>query len=132
MDGFYAGSSVRAGDPGRGVRDGVLTVRSKGPDSFLGGGAGLSAGTARFSFRVRAPQAGAGRVVPRSGADGAEDVAVPYEVVGESEWQTVTVELPVAEKAGILRLYLPSGSAAVDFDDIVLTAPRGKPRRWTF
>jgi hypothetical protein len=47
-------------------------------------------------------------------------------------WEAVTVELPVKEKAGILRLYLPSGSAAVDFDDIVLTPPQGGPRRWTF
>jgi arylsulfatase A-like enzyme len=114
------------------VHDGVLTVRSKGAGSFLGVGAGLPAGTARLSFRVRAPQAGAGRVALLAGADQAEAVSVPYEVAGESEWQTVTLELPVAEKAGILRLYLPSGSAAVDLDDIMLTPPRGAPRHWTF
>jgi hypothetical protein len=57
---------------------------------------------------------------------------VPYKVAGESEWETVTLELPVKKKAGILRLYLPSGSASVDFDDIVLTPPQGEPRRWTF
>jgi hypothetical protein len=57
---------------------------------------------------------------------------VPYTVVGDSEWQTVTLELPVKEKAGVLRLYLPSGSAAVDFDDIVLTPAQGQLRRWDF
>jgi hypothetical protein len=115
------------------VRDGILTVRSKGAGSFLGVGAGLPAGTARLSFRVRAPQAGSGRVaLLPGGAGGAEDVSVPYDVAGESEWQTVTLELPVKEQAGILRLYLPSGSAAVDLDDIILTPPRGEPRRWTF
>ena len=57
---------------------------------------------------------------------------MPYKVAGESEWETVTLELRVKEKAGILRLYLPSGSASVDLDDIVLTPPQGKPRRWTF
>jgi hypothetical protein len=57
---------------------------------------------------------------------------VPYKVSGEAEWETVTVELPVKEKTTILRLYLPSGSAAVDFKDIVLTPPNGQPRSWTF
>ena len=32
----------------------------------------------------------------------------------------------------LVRLYLPSGSESVDLDDIVLTPPQGKPRRWTF
>lgn len=115
------------------VHDGVLTVRSKGAGSFLGVSAGLPAGIARLSFRVRAPQAGSGRVaLLPGGAGGAEDVSVPYDVAGDSEWQTVTLELPVQDKAGILRLYLPSGSATIDLDDIILTPPRGEPRRWTF
>ena len=42
------------------------------------------------------------------------------------------MELPVKEKAGILRLYLPGGSAAVELDDIVLTPAQGEARRWSF
>ncbi|MGE3779843.1 MAG: sulfatase/phosphatase domain-containing protein, partial [Pirellulaceae bacterium] len=114
------------------VRDSVLTVQSKGANSFLGVSAGLTAGTARFSFRVRAPQAGEGKVALLGPAGGAETLSVPYRVAGESVWETVSLELPVKEKTGILRLYLPSGSTSVDFDDIVLIPPQGKPRRWTF
>ncbi len=114
------------------VRDGVLNIQSKGANSFLGVSAGLTAGTARFSFRLRAPQAGEGKVALLGAAGTTETLSVPYKVAGESEWETVTLELPVKEKAGILRLYLPSGSASVDFDDIVLTPPQGEPRRWTF
>lgn len=114
------------------VHDGILSVHSKGANSFLGVGAGLTAGTARFSFRVRAPQAGEGKVTLLNEAGATETLTVPYKVAGDSEWETVTLELPVKEKAGILRLYLPSGSASVDFDDILLTPPQGKPRRWTF
>jgi arylsulfatase A-like enzyme len=114
------------------VRDGILSIQSKGASSFLGVGAGLTTGTARFSFRVRAPQAGEGKVTLLNEAGATETLSVPYKVAGESEWETVTLELPVKEKAGILRLYLPSGSASVDLDDIVLTPPQGKPRRWTF
>ncbi|MFN5805705.1 MAG: hypothetical protein ACK467_08775, partial [Opitutia bacterium] len=78
------------------------------------------------------PQAGEGKVTLLNGAGSAETLAVPYKVTGDSTWETVTLELPVQEKAGILRLYLPTGSAAVEFDDIVLTPAKGEPRRWTF
>jgi arylsulfatase A-like enzyme len=114
------------------VRDGVLNVKSKGDGSFLGVGAGLPAGVARLTFRVRAPQAGKGKVTLLTAPGAAETLSVPYKVSGDSVWETVTIELPVKEKTGILRLYLPSGSAAVDFNDIVLTPPQGEPRRWIF
>ena len=114
------------------VREGALNVRSKGPNSFLGIGAGLPPGTTRFSFRVRAPQAGEGKVTLLAAAGGSETLTVPYKVVGESEWQSITLELPLKDKAGILRLYLPSGSANVEFDDMELSPPGGKPRRWGF
>ena len=114
------------------VKDGALSVQSKGAGSFLGVGAGLGAGTATLTFRVRAPQAGEGKVTLLSGAGSAESLTVPYTVNGDSAWETVTLEIPVKEKAGILRLYLPTGSATVEFDDIVLTPPQGEPRRWTF
>ncbi len=114
------------------VKDGALSVQSKGAESFLGVGAGLAAGSAKFTFRIRAPQAGEGKVTLLNGAGSAETLAVPYKVTGDSTWETVTLELPVQEKAGILRLYLPTGSAAVEFDDIVLTPAKGEPRRWTF
>jgi hypothetical protein len=81
---------------------------------------------------VRAQQAGQGSVALLGAAGTTETLSVPYTLTGESEWETIRLELPVNEKAGILRLYLPSGSASVDFDDIVLTPPEGKPRRWTF
>lgn len=114
------------------VREGALSVRLKGPNSFLGLAAGLPAGTTRFSFRVRASQAGEGKVTLLAAAGGSETLSVPYSVAGESEWQTITVELAVKEKAGILRLYLPSGSPSVEFDDMELAPPAGKPRRWGF
>jgi hypothetical protein len=98
----------------------------------LGIGAGLPPGTTRFSFRVRAPQAGEGKVALLAAAGGSETSSVPYSVAGESEWQTITVELPVKEKAAILRLYLPSGSPYAEFDDMELSPPGGKPRRWGF
>ena len=114
------------------MRDGVLNVKSKGDGSFLGVGAGLPAGVARLTFRVRAPQAGKGKVTLLTAPGAAETLSVPYKVSGDSVWETVTIELPVKEKTGILRLYLPSGTAAVDFNDIVLTPPQGEPRRWIF
>ena len=114
------------------VREGALAVQSKGAESFLGISAAIPVGAARLTFRIRAPQAGQGKVTLLASAGAAETLSVPYSVSGDSVWETVTVELPIREKSGILRLYLPSGSAAVDFDDIVLTPPQGEPRRWSF
>ena len=59
-------------------------------------------------------------------------LSVPYRTSGEATWQPITVELNAKQAASILRLYLPSGSAAVDLDDIVLTPAQGTPRRWEF
>jgi hypothetical protein len=105
------------------VSDGVLHAQSKGTSSFLGVSAGLPAETARLTFRVRAPQAGEGKVTLMTSPGASETSSVSYKVSGEAVWEIVTVELPVKEKTGILRPYLPTGSAAVDFDDIVLTSP---------
>ena len=114
------------------VSEGALHIESKGADSFLGVGAGLSVGPAKLSFRIRAPQAGEGKVTLHGSAGGAEMLSVPYRTSGEATWQPITVELNAKQAASILRLYLPSGSAAVDLDDIVLTPAQGTPRRWEF
>ena len=114
------------------VSEGALHIESKGADSFLGVGAGLSVGPAKLSFRIRAPQAGEGKVTLLGAAGGAEMLSVPYRTSGEATWQPITVELNAKQAASILRLYLPSGSAAVDLDDIVLTPAHGTPRRWEF
>lgn len=114
------------------VVEGALSVQSKGPDSFLGVSAGLTAGPAKLSFRIRAPQAGEGRIALLGPAGGPEILAVPYRTAGEAVWQTITVELNPKQATGILRFYLPAGSTVVDLDDIVLTPAQGPARRWEF
>jgi arylsulfatase A-like enzyme len=114
------------------VVEGALSVQSKGPDSFLGVSAGLTAGPAKLSFKIRAPQAGEGRIALLGPAGGPEVLSVPYRTAGEAVWQTVTVELNPKQAAGILRLYLPAGSTVVDLDDILLTPAQGPARRWEF
>ena len=114
------------------VIEGTLHIESKGADSFIGVGAGLGVGPAKLSFRLRAPQSGEGKITLLGSAGGAEMLSVPYRTSGEATWQTITVELNAQQAAGILRLYLPTGSAAVDLDDIVLTPAQGTPRRWEF
>ncbi|MCX6919810.1 MAG: sulfatase-like hydrolase/transferase [Verrucomicrobia bacterium] len=114
------------------VTEGALHIESKGANSFLGVGAGLTAGKAKLSFRIRAPQAGEGKVTLLGAAGGAEVLSVTYRTSGEAVWQTISVDLEAKQATGILRLYLPTGSAAVDLDDIVLTPAQGAPRRWEF
>jgi len=114
------------------VHEGAINVRSKGPRSFLGVGVSLPVGPTRISFRVRAPEGGEGRVALLTSTGATEMLSVPYTVVGDSMWQTVTLALPLQEHAAILRLYLPVGVTEVDFADIVLTPAVGRPRRWNF
>jgi arylsulfatase A-like enzyme len=114
------------------VIEGALHIESKGADSFIGVGAGLTAGKAKLTFKLRAPQAGEGRITLLGAAGGAEILSVPYRTSGEAVWQTISVDLEPKQAAGILRLYLPAGSAAVDLDDIVLTPAEGPVRRWKF
>ena len=114
------------------VIEGALHIESKGADSFIGVGAGLTAGQAKLSFRIRAPQAGEGRIALLGATGGSEMLSVPYRTSGEAVWQNVTVELSPQQATGILRLYLPAGSAAVDLDDIVLAPAQGATRRWDF
>ncbi len=80
----------------------------------------------------QAPEAGGGNVPLIGEPGGPETHSVPSTVSGGSGWESVTSDLPVRQKTAFLRLSLPSGSAAVDADDIVLTPPEGPPRRWTF
>lgn len=114
------------------VIEGALHVESKGAGSFLGVGAGLAAGKARLTFKLRTPQAGEGRIALLGTSGGAEFLSVPYRASGEAVWQTITLELEAPQAAGILRLYLPEGSAAVDLDEISLTPSKGASRRWDF
>ena len=114
------------------VIDGALHIESKGADSFIGVGAGLTGGKAKLTFKLRTPQAGEGRIALLGAAGGAEILSVPYRTSGEAVWQTITVDLEPKQATSILRLYLPAGSAAVDLDDIVLTPAQGPARRWEF
>jgi hypothetical protein len=114
------------------VIDGALHIESKGADSFLGVGAGLTAGKAKLTFKLRAPQGGEGRIALLGAAGGAEMLSVPYRTSGEAVWQTISVDIEAKQATSILRLYLPAGAAAVDLDDIVLTPAQGAPRRWEF
>ena len=114
------------------VIEGALHIESKGANSFIGVGAGLTTGKAKLTFKLRAPQAGEGRIALLGAAGGAEVLSVTYRTSGEAVWQTISVDLEAKQATGILRLYLPTGSAAVDLDDIVLTPAQGAPRRWEF
>lgn len=114
------------------VIEGALHLESKGDGSFLGVGAGLTAGKAKLTFKLRAPQAGEGRIALLGAAGGAEMLSVPYRTSGEAVWQSISVELDPTQNTSILRLYLPAGSAAVDLEDIVLAPAQGPARRWEF
>ena len=114
------------------VVKGILTAKGTGTAPFLGVGAGLKASaTATLTVRLRASQAGEGRIDLVSANPKATPTAFPYGCKG-GEWQDLTVELKATEAASILRFYLPSNNASVEIDYAELKVGGEKARRWDF
>lgn len=81
-----------------------------------------------MKFRVRSAAGGAGKVewLPSpSSADKARSVA--FQVAG-GDWQEFSVDLPSDGPLGILRLYLPAQTEAVQLDWIELQSGREMKR----
>ncbi|MFZ5830471.1 MAG: sulfatase [Planctomycetota bacterium] len=107
------------------VKDGVVTVTGQGDEPFLGIAAGIS-GPAAVSLRAHSGDGGQGKVEwipPGAKQEHARSVAFSVE---PNRWQTITVDLPAKGPLGILRVYLPAESQAVEVDWIEL---RGVDKR---
>lgn len=117
-------------------KEGVLIAKGTAAAPFLGIGAGLN-GAAKVSFRMRCSVSGKGRIdlISEGAKATAPPVSAPYEYVANDstqDWQTITVSLPPSGPIAILRLYLPSETQAVEFQEITITPETGTPRRWKF
>jgi hypothetical protein len=138
----YGKAPKVAGDPLQGwkarsceavVKDGILTMKAKGVEPFLGYAAGGMKGPTMVAMRVRCAEGGAGHVdwIPSGVAKSGADVnSVPVVLKG-GDWEEVAVTIPAEGPLGIVRLYLPAATQPVEVDWIELRAS-GKPTRWGF
>jgi arylsulfatase A-like enzyme len=120
------------------VRDGALRIDADGRAPFVGiGQLRQSAGPITLKLRARSQTGGTGKVLWKT----AEQDAFPetgqsaeYKLEGGTDWQDVTVSLPVEGQVGIVRLYLPANVAAVEMESLEFSAGKTNQtlRKWDF
>ncbi|MBI3463973.1 MAG: sulfatase-like hydrolase/transferase [Planctomycetes bacterium] len=114
------------------AEDGIVTLKGKSDEPFLGIAAGLS-GPAAVKFRARCARGGGGKVewLPSAGKlSGAKSAAFR---LPPGDWQEVTVPIPAEGRLGITRLYLPAQQGAVEIDWIEIKGQGAfRFRRWEF
>lgn len=120
------------------VKDGVLTMTGKGKAgaAFLGYAMSKTSGPVEVKVRVRASEAGAGKIewLPSGQAGGGADAkSVPFDVAA-GDWREVSVAVPEQGPLGTFRLYLPADAKPVELDWVeVRGAGKGaKAKRWDF
>lgn len=113
------------------VKDGIVSIRATGKDSFLGVSAGRFKGPSTLTFRIKSPHQGSGRVVWDAGAPKPNFQMFK---IKSDDWTTMTVKLPAKGGLGILRLHLPAtNKQSVEVDSIKLSSDDGKESSsWNF
>jgi hypothetical protein len=117
------------------VTNGILRVTGTGPEPFLGFAPGKLTGETNLRFRVKC-NGGSGRVawLPSPTTNPA-DAPKPVEfMVKAGAWQELSAVIPApGDKAGIVRLYLPSQDSTAEIDWIEITSNnKAKPIRTNF
>ena len=58
---------------------------------------------------------------------------IDYTLSGETEWETVSIAVPVEGRAGTIRLFLPAGKAErVEVRSIRVEGADGARKEWRF
>jgi arylsulfatase A-like enzyme len=117
------------------VIDGVLRIEADGRTPFLGTAQVRIAGPLTLKLRIRSESGGTGRVqwrtpdqelFPKAGQ------VVDFKVTAVSQWQDITVEVPIKGKPAIVRLYLPAKESPVDIQLIEFSGTRSEVKTWRF
>lgn len=119
------------------VGDGLLRVEADGKAPFLGTTQVRGAGPLTLKLRARSAAGGQGKVqwVTTEQSDfPKEGQVVPFTLPPGTNWQDVTLPVPLEGQARIIRLYLPADKAPVEVEAIEwLSAKDGKvARSWRF
>jgi arylsulfatase A-like enzyme len=119
------------------VANGALRVEAEGRTPFLGTAQIKAAGPLTLKLRARTTAGGEGRVQwkttdqPDFSKDGQ---SVSFKLEAGSDWQDLTVALPIKGTPQIIRLYLPAQKAPVEIESIqYFSADAAKPVHfWNF
>jgi arylsulfatase A-like enzyme len=115
--------------------EGAARIEADGRTPFLGTAQVKLSGPLTLALRIRSEQGGSGKVQWKTAGQAEfpkEGQTVPFVVPAGSQWQDVTVTVPVEGQSGIIRIYLPADRAPVEIESIQFTAKNGKLRAWSF
>ena len=115
--------------------EGAIRVVGTGRMPFLGTAQVKLNGPLTLKLRTRGTAGGKGRVHWKTGGQETfpeSAQVVTYDLPKGTTWQDVTVPLPIEGKAGIIRLFLPAESAAVEVQSIQFLDKRGREKSWDF
>lgn len=121
------------------VQDGAMrvTLEPGKRRPFLGTAQVKHSGPLTLQLRVRSASGGAGQVQWKTVSQPdfpAEGQIVPFTLKGGSEWQDLSLTLPIEGEIQIIRLYLPAEKSPVDVASIRYVNPEGGKlvREWNF
>jgi arylsulfatase A-like enzyme len=115
--------------------EGAIRVTGEGRQPFLGTAQVKFNGPLTLKLRARNTAAGEGRVQWRtSGQETFPESAqvVTYNLPAGTVWQEVVIQLPIEGRAGVIRLYLPAESTAVEVQSIQFLDRNGREKSWDF
>ena len=117
--------------------DGVLRVEGAGRTPFLGTAQVRHTGPMTLKIRARTAAGGVGKVQWKTAGQGGFPEGaqvVKFSLAAGTDWQDVTVALPVKGDAAIIRLYLPAQKAPVHIQSIRYFAKGTDKtiRKWDF
>ncbi|MEO2048378.1 MAG: hypothetical protein ABGX16_17640 [Pirellulales bacterium] len=115
--------------------DGANRVVGEGRQPFLGTSQVKFKGPLTLKLRARSKAGGRGRVHWKARGQEAfpkSEQSVAYHLPKGKSWQDITVALPIDSKTGIIRLYLPAGSTAVEIQSNQFLDQRGREKSWDF
>jgi arylsulfatase A-like enzyme len=117
------------------ISDGALHIEATGRTPFLGTGQVKLSGPMTLKLRVRSSAGGAGKVQWRTAAQTEfppDSQITSFTLPAGSEWQDITVDLPMVGACGTLRLFLPADKAPVEIQTMDFSSTAGKSKRWSF
>jgi len=113
----------------------AIRVTGEGRQPFLGTAQVKLNGPLTLQLRARSSVGGKGRVRWRSSDQETfpdSSQVVTYDLPAGKNWTDVTVQLPIAGTAGIIRLYFPAKRTAVEIQRIQFQDKSGRKKSWDF
>lgn len=118
------------------VVDGALRVEADGPQPFLGTAQIKYNAPMTVHLKVRSPKGGQGKVAWKTAGqdDFNKTQSTAFTLTASSDWQEVTVNLPIKAKTQLIRLYLPVEDAPVEIKSIEYRASQSNKllHKWAF